>query len=216
MGEKIVDKYYGNMYSSTNSIEGQLMPDESVIWKGMPKKSAFILNSSVKMAPFALIWLCVDGFMISTFAFSGMMKQMAWFIIPFFALHLLPVWIWLYQMITAAGRWKNTEYAVTNKRIILRNGLVGYQYQSIYYTEISNVSLHVGAIDRILGVGDVYILMNAYANTGKDAPVILDVEEPGRVYSLLQQTVMDIQTDIHYPNALRPDTNPGYHTQYRP
>ena len=216
MGEKIVDKYYGNMYSSTNSIEGQLMPDESVIWKGMPKKSAFILNSSVKMAPFALIWLCVDGFMISTFAFSGMMKQMAWFIIPFFALHLLPVWIWLYQMITAAGRWKNTEYAVTNKRIILRNGLVGYQYQSIYYTEISNVSLHVGAIDRMLGVGDVYILMNAYANTGKDAPVILDVEEPGRVYSLLQQTVMDIQTDIHYPNALRPDTNPGYHTQYRP
>ena len=216
MGEKIVDKYYGNMYSSTNSIEGQLMPDESVIWKGMPKKSAFILNSSVKMAPFALIWLCVDGFMISTFAFSGMMKQMAWFIIPFFALHLMPVWIWLYQMITAAGRWKNTEYAVTNKRIILRNGLVGYQYQSIYYTEISNVSLHVGAIDRMLGVGDVYILMNAYANTGKDAPVILDVEEPGRVYSLLQQTVMDIQTDIHYPNALRPDTNPGYHTQYRP
>jgi len=211
-----MDKYYGNMYGSTNSIEGQLMPDESVIWKGMPKKSAFILNSSVKMAPFALIWLCVDGFMISTFAFSGMMKQMAWFIIPFFALHLMPVWIWLYQMITAAGRWKNTEYAVTNKRIILRNGLVGYQYQSIYYTEISNVSLHVGAIDRMLGVGDVYILMDAYANTGKDAPVILDVEEPGRVYSLLQQTVMDIQTDIHYPNALRPDTNPGYHTQYRP
>lgn len=211
-----MDKYYGNMYGLPDSIEGQLMPDESVIWKGMPKKGAFVLNSTIKMAPFAIIWLLFDGFMISSFAFSGAIKHMLWFIVPFFALHLMPVWIWLYQMITAVGRWKNTEYAVTNKRIILRNGLVGYQYQSIYYTEISNVSLHVGAIDRMLGVGDVYILMNAYANTGKDAPVILDVEEPQRVYSMLQQTVMDIQTDIHYPNALRPDNNPGYHTQYRP
>ncbi|MBQ9142855.1 MAG: PH domain-containing protein [Lachnospiraceae bacterium] len=211
-----MNKYYGNMYGSPDSIEGQLMPDESVIWKGTPKKSAFILNSTIKMAPVALIWLFVDGTMISSFAFTGMMKNMMWFVVPFFVIHLLPVWIWIYQIITAAGRWKNTEYAVTNKRIILRNGLVGYQYQTIYYTEISNVSLHVGAIDRMLGVGDVYILMNAYANTGKDAPVILDVEEPQRVYAMLQQTVMDVQTDIHYPNALRPESNPGYHTQYRP
>lgn len=210
-----MNKYYGNSYGQAGSIEGMLMPDESVIWKGMPKKSAFILNSTIKMAPFAIIWLLFDGFMIFSFAFSGAMKSMLWFIIPFFAFHLMPVWIWLYQMITAVGRWKNTEFAVTNKRIILRNGLVGFQYQSVYYTDISNVSLHVGAIDRMLGVGDIYIIMNPYMDTGKDAPVILDVEEPQRVYSLLQQTVVDIQTDIHYPNALRPDTNPGYHTQYR-
>lgn len=211
-----MDKYYGNLYGSPDSIEGQLMPDESIIWKGTPKKSAFILNSTVKMAPFALLWLFIDGFMISTFAFSGMIKQMAWFIVPFFAIHLLPVWIWIYQIVTAVGRWKNTEYAVTNKRIILRNGLVGYQYQTIYYTDISNVSLHVGMIDRMLGVGDVYISMSVCLNGGTSSPTILDVEDPQRVYAMLQQTVMDIQTDIHYPNAMRPDNNPGYRTQYRP
>lgn len=211
-----MNKYYGGIYGFADGIEGQLMPDESIIWKGAPKKSAFIINSSMKLAPFALIWLLFDGFFISTITMSGAMEHMLGFIIPFFAIHLMPVWIWIYQMITAAARWKNTEYAVTSKRIVLRNGLIGYHYQSIYYTEISNVSLHVGAVDRMLGVGDIYISMDSHANTNKNAPVILDVEDPQQVFAIVQQTVMDIQTDIHYPNALRPDTNPGYNTQYHP
>ena len=27
---------------------------------------------------------------------------------------------------------------------------------------------------------------------------------------------LDIQTDISYPNAMRPDNNPGYNTKYDP
>lgn len=216
-----MNKYYGNTNISYNDIEGQLMPDESIIWKGGPKKSAFIINSSITMMPFALLWLAFDSFFILTVSQSEGFDGMGLFFIGFFAFHLMPVWIWLYNVITAYGRWKNSAYAVTNKRIIIRNGLIGYQYNSIYYTDISNVSLHVGVIDRILGVGDVRIATNhTFGNTKNGNTInttsILDVTDPQHVMSIVQKTVLDIQTDIHYPNALRPDVNPGYHTEYRP
>lgn len=216
-----MNKYYGNTNISYNDLEGQLMPDESIIWKGGPKKSAFIINSSITMMPFALMWLAFDSFFIISASQFGDLGGMGFFFIGFFAFHLMPVWIWLYNVFTAYGRWKNTSYAVTNKRIIIRNGFIGYQYNSIYYTDITNVSLHVGVIDRILGVGDIHIATNiSFGTTKKGNPVnttsILDIEVPEHVMGIVQKTVMDMQTDIHYPNALRPEVNPGYHTEYRP
>lgn len=224
-----MDKYNSSYYSSYNEyseIERMLMADESIIWKGTPKKSAYVINASMKMAPFALIWLLFDGFFIVNFIGAGeMMGGMALVLIPFFALHLMPVWIWLFNMLTASKRWKNTEYAVTNKRVLIRNGLVGYQYDSIYYTDIANVSLRVGVIDKMLGVGDIYLstkggiigaINSSRVNRSSIAPVILDVENPQEIFSMVQSTVMNIQTDIHYPNAYRPDNNPGYNTQYNP
>lgn len=211
-----MNKYYEELNNSYDNIERQLMPDESIIWKGKPKKSAFVINSSIKMMPFALLWLAFDSmFIIGLFKGDGL-GAMGVFFTLFFAIHLMPVWIWLSNMLTAGKRWKNTEYAVTDKRILLRNGLIGYQYESIYYTDIANVSLRVGTIDKMLKVGDICIHQNAYSSGNSEMASILDVEDVERVFAIVQQTVMDIQTDIHYPNALRPDNNPGYKTQYRP
>ena len=217
-----MDKYSSSYYTSYNEygeLERMLMPDESVIWKGTPKKSAYVINSSMKMAPFAIVWLLFDGFFIANFIGAGAVPgAMLFMIIPFFALHLMPVWIWLFNLLTASKRWKNTEYAVTNKRILIRNGFVGYQYETIYYTDITNVSLRVGVIDKMLGVGDIYLAIRRTGMSGSSSssPAILDIEDVQRVYNMVQSTVMNIQTDIHYPNAYRPDNNPGYNTQYNP
>ncbi len=211
-------KDYTSTVSFYQGMDGQLMPGESIIWRGRPKKSAFVLNSSIKMAPFAIIWLLIDSsFIIPMLGVGSALGKMLWFMVPFFAIHLMPVWIWLYKMLTACGRWKNTEYAVTDKRIILCNGLVGYEFQSIYYKDIAHVTMHVGAIDRFCGVGDISVLLNFdTAGNNGGAASLLDLERPEEVYTILQKTVLDVQTDIHYPNALRPEENPGYNTQYRP
>ncbi len=212
-----MSKNYTTTVSFYQGIEGQLMPGETIIWKGQPKKMAYVVNSSAKMAPFAIIWLLFDSFFISTFMGAGIGGRMLGFIVPFFALHLMPVWIWLFNMLTASGRWKNTQYAITDKRIIMCNGLVGYEFQSIYYKDISNVTMHVGVLDRMLGVGDIICTLNY--NTGSDQSghaKILDLENSQEVYGILQKTILDVQADIHYPNALRPSDNPGYNTQYRP
>lgn len=212
-----MNKYYEQTTPFGQGVEEQLMPGENIIWKGKPKKNAFVLNSTMKMAPLALIWLAVDGFMIAAFVGMGLTRMMSGFIIPFFAIHLMPVWIWLYNIVSAGGRWKNTEYAVTDKRVLIRNGFIGYQYQSIYYTDIAHVSMRVQTLDRILGVGDILFSISYVQGGNNTASTnILDVENPEYVFSIVQKTVLDMQTDIYYPNALRPEVNPGYNTQYRP
>ena len=41
------------------------------------------------------------------------------------------------------------------------------------------------------------------------------LENAPSVYERVQRTVLDIQTDMEYPNALRPEDNPGYGTDYK-
>ncbi len=210
-----MNKYYIDNEYYVEGIAGQLMSDESMIWEGKPKAKAFTINSTLPMMPIALIWLLFDGGFIAAMIFSGAINEMGmmvFLLIPFFALHLFPVWIWLYNVATAKKRWENTEYAMTDRRILLRNGLIGYRYQSIYYTEISDVSLDVGFIDKKLGVGDITISLG----DGESKVKLLDIEQPERLFSVLQKTIVDIQTDMYYPNALRPDNNLGYHTKYNP
>lgn len=199
-------------------LSSPLVEGETLIWSSKPKKTAFIMNKILMMMPIALIWLAFDSFFISLIIKSGQIKQMLFFVIPFFILHLMPVWIWLGNIITASKKWQNTKYYVTDKRIILQSGFVDMNYQTIYYKDIKNVNLRIGLIDKILGVGDIYFDLGSYVSNGKNGTIsyaFLDIEKPHEIYPRLQKIVLDIQTDIEYPNALRPNENFGYKTKYR-
>ena len=206
---------YENILNYEDNGKSPVMNGEKVIWEGKPKKSAFIMNKIMTMAPIAILWLLFDGFFIATLIATGSFKSMMFFIIPFFAFHLAPVWIWISHIVTANRKWKNTKYYITDKRIIIQNGFIAENYQTIYYKDIKNVRLHVGIIDKLLGVGDVYLDMGHYGE-GVSMTGFIDIENYNEVYQMTQKVVLDIQTDIEYPNALRPESNPGYNTEYNP
>ncbi len=200
-----------------------LVSGEKEIWSGKPKKKAFIINQILGMAPIAILWLAIDGGIISMFFTQdhGEMGSMAWFLIPFFAIHLAPVWIWLSQVITANKKWQNTQYYVTDKRIIIQNGFIAANYQTIYYKDIKNVNLHIGIIDKMLGVGDIRFDLGYNVHHRNNGTInninaaFLDIENPMEIYPRIQKIIMDIQTDIEFPNAYRPSENPGYNTEYK-
>ena len=131
------------------------------------------------------------------------------FFVIFFAIHLMPVWIWLSHILTARRRLKNTEYAFTNKRIIIKEGFFA-NLTNIMYSEISSVNLHIGFLDRMFHVGDIVI----YTSSSK-THVLEDLHDPYLLVNRLQQIVVDIKTDIEFPNDLRPETNSGYKTKYK-
>lgn len=210
----------GTRAVNPNDITTVLAPGENVIWQGKPKKSAFIFNKLATMFPIVLVWLIIDGGFIAAIFASGEIGQMLWFVIPFFALHLMPVWIWIGNAVTANKRWQNTSYAVTDRRILIQSGFVGIDYTTIYYKEIQNVRLSVGFIDKLLKVGDIHFELAGrgyYSRESKNAPAcsFLDIEDPYSIYPYIQKIVMDIQTDMHYPNDLRPEENHGYNTTYK-
>lgn len=197
-------------YDIANLVE----EGETILWQGKPNRKAFMLANIFKMLPIALLWLLFDGGMIAMITINGFWSKMPTpiviFIGVFFLLHLLPVWLWLSNVVTASTRQKNMEYVFTSKRIILKSGVIGIDIANIYYTDIQSVNLKVGITDKMFGVGDIYI-----SGVGK-AQVLWDVSNPYPLVAKLQQIVNDIKTDTYYPNDLRPSTNSGYQTQYKP
>ncbi len=188
-----------------NKTEDVLEKGESILLKTKPKRSAYVWGSILGMLPLVLVWAAID---ISIICFIPFESEMLWFLIPFFALHLAPVWIWLYNVITVSIRYKNLEYVFTEKRIIIRSGVIGIDFKSVYYSDIEGVNLKVGITDKIFKVGDIYIKAKTQSCT------LYDVQNPYKLLSEIQKITLDIKTDIHYPNDLRPVENHGYNTKY--
>ncbi len=196
-----------------NSIEDLLSEGETILWRGKPNRKSFIASQILKMLPVVIIWLIFDGVFIGTLIGFGIFGKLPTIftvlICLFFAFHLLPLWIWIANIVTASKRQKNMEYAFTNRRIICRDGIIGVDINNIFYTDIKNVNLKVGLIDKWMKTGDIYI------TSQNKAQVLWDIEDPYSITSRLQKIISDIQTDIYYPNALRPETNEGYKTNYK-
>lgn len=192
-----------------------LAAGEAILWRGKPKRGAFIATKSLTMLPIAVVWLCLDLNILIPALTEG---ERMLFLIPFFALHLMPVWIWLGSMISAGRRWKNTAYYVTNRRVILQGGFFAVNETSLFYKDLRNVRVRIGLLDKLFRTGDIVLdgggSLNRRDQTNLSA--MEDLEQPHEVYSRIQKIILDMQTDMEYPNALRPTENPGYRTDYRP
>lgn len=185
--------------------------DEQLLWSGKPNKKIFILERILKMMPVALLWLAVDAgfltFFFIAFAHHKIPTFLLAIVIPFFCIHLIPVWIWIFHVVTASIRLKHTEYGFTDKRIIIKSGLF-VDVVSVYYADISSVKLNVGFLDRIFKVGDIQL----FSSNG--IHVLEDLSDPYFLTDKLQKIVLDIKADIQFPNDLRPSENNGYNTKY--
>ena len=204
---------FDNEYKNHSENRPILSSGEHILWSGKPKKNAFVAAHSLTLMPIAVIWFCLDFQVIpDIFSASGIQ----WFLVGFFALHLAPVWLWLASVITAPKRWRNTNYYVTNRRIIIQGGFLAVNEKSLFFKEIRSVQSKVGLFDKLSGTGS--ILFNAEMISGNNKatpPSFQYLENAGAVYQRVQRTVLDMQTDMEYPNALRPEENPGYNTDYK-
>ncbi len=201
-----------SILTEENGIEPMLGENEQILWQGRPNKRAYVANKILGMLPLALLWLAIDSvFVVLTFSFD-LPPAAKVGVCVFVCFHLIPFWMWLSNVLTASKRHRNTCYALTDHRILIRTGLVGVDIQSISYSDVQRVNLRIGVIDRLLGVGDLYFVSTAVRGHN----VFFDIDKPYEVYKLVQKTVSDIQADIAFPNAYRPASNPGYNTDYDP
>ena len=201
------------------NIESFKNNDETILWRGKPNKSVFIKEQIfTPMLIFALLWLAIDaGFILGFFGIKEINVPYG-FIIPFFILHLMPVWIYIGRVIFAFKRWKNTEYMVTDKAVYASTGVFTSTCERKTFQEVTNVSVHQGIIDKRHNVGDVFIL-TGFTNNGDGKTIqkginIVDIEDYMEVYKLINKTGADIYSDTMYPNDLRPKENHGYKTEY--
>ena len=197
--------------------------DEKILYAGKPDMKCFIFESIFNpLLPFAIVWGLFDMFFIGASFSSDQSDKVAFFIVPFMALHLMPVWIYLGGALLSFRRYRNTAYIVTDKAIYASGGIFARTYKSKPFAELSHVDLHRGIFDQWFGVGDI-ITTSAQANpatlngrrTSTNAGISIDsIANYAEVYKLVKQLQEDIYTDVMYPNDLRPTENHGYKSRY--
>jgi uncharacterized membrane protein YdbT with pleckstrin-like domain len=54
-------------------------------------------------------------------------------------------------------RWATSQYVITNRRVIVRSGIVARQGRDMPLARVNDVHFSYGVIDRILGCGDLIV-----------------------------------------------------------
>lgn len=193
-----------------DNLKNILFDDEEILWQGKPHKLCYILKSFGRLLPVALFFLIFDTFFIITIALTDASAGVLLFLVIFFAFHLLPVWKCVGKLIGSSIEHKNVEYVITNRRVIACSGIVGLDFESMNYSDISNVRVDVSIFERFFGTGTVVI-----SSVSGDTSCFLSIHNPYEVYKKLNKVLIDIKADVYYPNALRPEGNPGYNTKYK-
>lgn len=187
--------------------------DEEILWTGKPKFIPYVfrgLGAGLFTLAFGIVWILTtiniksdDGSSVSPF---------------FWLFGLLPLLQGLYVFLNRLLSFSNTAYGYSNKRVMMRTGFIGTNFKTIDYDKISDIEVTVNIIERMYNIGSIRFFSGRTqtdeGNTTKLYDVWSAIENPYEVFKMVKQTSVDIKTDFNYPNALRPDTNPGYTTKY--
>jgi membrane protein YdbS with pleckstrin-like domain len=190
-------------------------PGEKILWTGRPVFWPFVLHA-VPIVIFGMIWGLMDLGILGKAA-TASRGQTDLFLYAFAFLHAFPAWGSLLYAVYLVMAHGNTVYAYTNRRLLMRSGVVGTSFKSVDYDRIQELDVNVGVIDRLFGTGAV----RAYCgrNTSKGARIydqFVSIANPYDIFRAIKGVEVDVKTDWNYPNAMRPAVNPGYNTDYKP
>lgn len=188
--------------------------NERIIWSDKPHLLVH-LATGFPLLIIGIIWGIMDSFLIGNFMmFEGGFFN---FFSIFMLLHMMPLWLGIGNMIRLIFIYRNTFFCYTDKRVIIKTGFMGVDYKTKDFYNIENVEVNVGPLENMLGVGTIRI-DEEYVRTGKHSRRVghrlYGIQRPYEVFKALKEIVMDIKSDINYPNNYRPETNKGYNTRY--
>ncbi len=189
--------------------------DEEIRWSSQPNFTTWMLSGIVlvlilgSFGGFVGLFLIIAGMAAPS---DGMILAIPG-LVAFVVVCCVCIWFmfWLYF---SHG---NTAYAFTNKRVLMRSGVFGTDFQIIDYDKIRDMQVNVGPIEKMCHVGS--ILFNTGEIRPNGHPILKrfsGIENPYDVFRQLKEVSLNVKADISYPNAKRPETNPGYRTQYEP
>jgi uncharacterized membrane protein YdbT with pleckstrin-like domain len=98
------------------------------------------------------------------------------------------VWLLLvlWQCLGRFLEWKSTHFVITDRRVMVRQGVMTHTGRDIPLTRISSVQFRNGLWDRMLGTGTLIIDSSSHEPLEYD-----DIPQVERVHSLLYHEVFD-------------------------
>ena len=195
------------MDSVLNSI---IEKDEKILWNGRGDLMSTIMHTIGFIALFAaigsLLYFVLGNLESGTCTIGGrrrpveecnaMAQNISYIFFGIAA--LIPI-------LTFFG-FKATEYTISDKRFILKSGMIGADIRSVYYDQIRSVYVVVGLVGKIFGTGTIKIdtgrtkshKRNNRSVTHYDK--ISNIKNPYEVYKILQNNISESKENIDSGN----------------
>ncbi len=184
-----------------NELRSLMDASEKLLYECKPNRKCHFFESVFnRMLPIAIIWSLVDlPFLLDAIGNPSLL--------PFMLLHLMPVWLYLVGVIFAARKYRNTQYAITDRAVYISGGIFNRKITVKPFAELSRIELRKGIFDKFFHAADI-VFVPTYAIEGSNASLTLaNISDYQTVYNLVKKLQMDIYSDVMYPNAMRPNEN---------
>lgn len=158
--------------------EDTLAPDEELILHSHPHWKMLF-----GPAVFFLVVTAVAGFgggLLSRYAADSVRSP------ALIAVVVLWVVLVLWRCVGRLIQWKSTHFVITDRRVLIREGVLTHTGIDIPMARISSVQFRHGLFDRLLGTGTLIIDSSSQEPLEYD-----DIPQVERVHSLLYHQVFD-------------------------
>jgi membrane protein YdbS with pleckstrin-like domain len=183
-----------------SQLTKNLRTGENVLWSGKPVKTPFIIPGLATVL-FGLLFLGFSIFWMWGATSAGAPLVFTLFELPFILMGLgLTVGPTIWQLM----RYRNTEYMITDQRMITQTGAIGLDTRFVDLDKVQEVYVQVGFIDKMLGTGSIFAVTagQVYVDMGgagcgwggpRMRPSLAALKEPYEVQKLLQEAIVKVR-----------------------
>ena len=101
-------------------------------------------------------------------------------------------------------RYKNTQYVITNQRLITQTGAIGVDTRFLDLDNIQEVYVNVSFVDKIFGTGTLIVVTAGFPFLKGNYPAITALEDPYKVQMLLQNAAHEDYEPLKSRPLIRP------------
>src|SRR5690554_582770 len=191
--------------------------NETIYWVDQPTFVPF-MSTGIPFLIIGIIWFLISYPLMSNILFDASFSFVAFPLGLFYVLHQFPFYGSILNMIRLLLVYKNTYYAYSNKRLMVRTGFFGTDFKIIDYDKIQNLEINVNPLEKLFNVGTIRVFSGEVVVRNNRSQSVYTsfraIKDPYQVFKELKTVSLDIKTDWNYPNDLRPQDNQGYNTRY--
>lgn len=171
--------------------------DEELLCQIKPNKKRFLVIANLFSLLFGLIFFAA----LFTPSLLGLLGAVEGFVnggaIVMLVISFVFLLVFLVNILGTIRRYKNTAYAITNKRVLIRSGFIGVDYKAIDLSSIHSINVRVDFADKLVNpsTGSIYfasaldpIVSNGNGRNGTTTTfAFLHIDNPYEQYKKIKQ-----------------------------
>ncbi|MEA2511420.1 MAG: hypothetical protein QOJ59_907 [Thermomicrobiales bacterium] len=125
--------------SAYEQIRTELLPGERLLWSGRPRGGIRVQGQDGCLVPFMLLWMSIPTLAIVNMFAEDDLSPVAIVLLPFL---FIGFYVLIGDRLLDARYRSKTAYGLTDRRVIVVDGLLHRQTQSLPLDALSDITLH--------------------------------------------------------------------------